>query len=340
MPPTPSTRHTGNIMITGGAGYIGSHCVQHLMNQGRKVLVVDNLSTGQARFIVSEDFKHLDTVDAQALVAVMKDYHISAVMHFSAFTYVGESVSDPEKYYANNIYGTLQLLSAMRQAAVKRFIFSSTCAIYGDPQYLPLDEKHPFNPINPYGFTKQVVEEMLKDFSQAYDLSYVSLRYFNAAGADPSGKLGEAHDPETHLIPLVLQVASGRREKISIFGNDYDTPDGTCIRDYIHIHDIAEAHLKSLEYLEAGNASNAFNIGSEQGHSVMDIIKTCEAVTGKPIPYEICPRRPGDPPALVGSAQKLKTTLHWQPKYPDLKPIIETAWAWEQAEAKRLTALS
>ncbi|MEB3286503.1 MAG: UDP-glucose 4-epimerase GalE [Vampirovibrionales bacterium] len=328
-----SNTPSGTVMVTGGAGYIGSHCVKQLLAGGRRVLVVDNLSTGYEKLVKSPDFIEADTADAEAMVKLMRDYQVSAVMHFSAFAYVGESVTNPEKYYRNNIYGTLQLLSAMREAGVKQFIFSSTCASYGDPQYLPLDEKHPLNPINPYGYTKRVVEEMLKDFSSAYGLRYVALRYFNAAGADPEGELGECHDPETHLIPLVLQVASGRRPHITVFGDDYQTPDGTCIRDYIHILDIAQAHIKALEFLEAGNASDIFNIGTGNGNSVKQIIEMCEQVSGKKIAIEMGERRPGDPPALVASNEKIKTVLGWNPDYPDLKPIIETAWAWEQKEA-------
>lgn len=328
---TSSIKET--VMVTGGAGYIGSHCVKQLLEKGRRVLVVDNLSTGHEKLVASPDVAYADTADKEQMIRLIKEYNVTAVMHFSAFAFVGESVTDPEKYYLNNIYGTLQLLSAMRETGVNRFIFSSTCATYGNPQYLPLDEKHPLNPINPYGYTKRVVEEMLKDFSNAYDLRYAALRYFNAAGADPDGELGECHDPETHLIPLVLQVASGRRPHINVFGQDYDTPDGTCVRDYIHILDIAQAHIKALEYLEAGNASDVFNIGTGIGHSVKAIIEACETVTGKKINVVYGERRPGDPAALVASNDKIKNILKWKPEYLELNPIIETAWAWEQKEA-------
>lgn len=321
------------VMVTGGAGYIGSHCVKQLIAKGRRVLVVDNLTTGHKKLVASPDVAYVDTADKGEMVRLMKEYNVGAVMHFSAFAFVGESVSDPEKYYANNIYGTLQLLSAMKEVGIQQFIFSSTCATYGNPQYLPLDEKHPQNPINPYGYTKLVVEEMLKDFSNAYGLRYVALRYFNAAGADPDGELGECHDPETHLIPLVLQVASGRRPHITVFGQDYDTPDGTCIRDYIHILDIAQAHINALEYLEDGNKSDIFNIGTGIGQSVKAIIETCESVTGKKINVVYGDRRTGDPASLVASNEKIKTVLKWKPEYLELTPIIETAWAWEQKEA-------
>lgn len=320
------------ILVTGGAGYIGSHCVQQLLAGGRQVVVLDNLTTGHHRFVLSPKFEVVDTRESDALKKVFAKYQISAVMHFAACSYVGESVVDPAKYYANNIDGTLKLLTAMREANVNRFIFSSTCAVYGYPQKLPLTETHPMSPVNPYGFSKRVVEEMMKDFSEAYGLNYVSLRYFNAAGADPSGKLGEMHNPETHLIPLILQSISGRHSGIKIFGTDYETPDGTCVRDYIHIHDIARAHLLSLDYLENGGLSSIFNLGTSHGHSVKEVIAACEKVTGKKVPVTLGDRRPGDPPALVADATKAKEVLGWEPKYHDLLPIIETAWAWEQQE--------
>jgi UDP-glucose 4-epimerase len=258
-------------------------------------------------------------------------------MHFAASCYVGESVTDPAKYYDNNLVGTMRLLQGMREAGVSQFIFSSSCATYGDPIRLPLDETHPLNPVNPYGYTKRAVEAMLSDYSRAYNLRYVSFRYFNAAGADPEGKLGECHDPETHLIPLILQVASGRRASVSIFGTDYETRDGTCIRDYIHIDDIAAAHLKGLDYLATGGESNVFNIGSETGYTVREVIEATERVTGKTITVEEGPRRPGDPPSLVASSAKIRDTLGWRPSYATLDDIIQTAWAWEQKEAARHT---
>ncbi len=328
---------TGTVLVSGGAGYIGSHCVRRLLGQGRKVVVVDNLSTGDVRFLQQTPFVQGDIRNQDLLLDTFRTYGVTAVMHFAASCYVGESVSDPQKYYDNNVFGTLQLLSAMRAAGISHCIFSSSCAVYGDPQYLPLDENHRLHPVNPYGFTKRVVEEMLKDFARAYPaFRYVSLRYFNAAGADPDGCLGEAHEPETHLIPLILQVASGRREAIQIYGTDYDTPDGTCIRDYIHIDDIALAHLKSLNYLEQNGDSAVFNIGTEHGYSVRQMIDACRRVTGKAIAVQEASRRPGDPPALVASARKIRETLNWVPQYQDLDAIIQTAWQWEQQEAARV----
>lgn len=321
------------ILVTGGSGYIGSHCVKALLDAGRRVLVVDNLCTGYQRLTVSDDFAAVDILNTEALIAALKKYEIGAVMHFAAHAYVGESVQDPEKYYRNNVMGTLSLLTAMRQLQINQLIFSSTCAVYGNPQKLPLTEDHPLNPVNPYGMTKRVVEAMLHDFSQAYGLQYVSLRYFNAAGADPDGRLGECHNPETHLIPLVLQAASGRKSDITVFGSDYDTPDGTCIRDYIHIADIAKAHVMSLDYLETNEQSNIFNVGTEHGYSVNQIIAACEKVTGKKIKVVEGERRPGDPPVLVASAEKIRNVLGWQPDFDNLDNIIQTAWRWEQSEA-------
>lgn len=319
-----------SILVTGGAGYIGSHCVHQLMSEGRSVVVYDNLTTGFKLLIRSPQFVQGDTRDRQHLAQVMKDYGVTAVMHFAASCYVGDSVQNPQFYYDNNVYGTLQLLAAMRDAEVEQIIFSSTCATYGVPQSVPLDETHSLNPINPYGMTKRTVEAMLSDFSLAYGLQYVSFRYFNAAGADPGGEIGECHDPETHLIPLVLQTASGQRPHITIYGTDYPTPDGTCIRDYIHVNDIAQAHLLGLSYLEQGGTSTVFNIGSEHGYSVREMISACEQVTGQRIAIQEGERRPGDPPRLVASAAKIKSTLGWRPAFTDLSAIIQTAWQWEQ----------
>jgi UDP-glucose 4-epimerase len=269
--------------------------------------------------------------DEAALDRIFTQHSIDAVVHFAAYAYVGESVTEPSKYFHNNTVSALAVLDAMRRHGVKYFVFSSTCATYGDPQYVPMDEKHPQNPINPYGESKYFVERILKDFDRAYGLRYTALRYFNAAGADPGGTIGESHDPETHLIPLVLQVAAGTRDKVSIFGTDYDTPDGTCVRDYIHILDLAQAHSLALERLRSGAPSDIFNLGSENGNSVREVVATCERITGRQIRTVEAPRRAGDPPRLVASATKAKSELGWKPEYDSLDPIVRTAWSWEQS---------
>lgn len=325
------------ILVTGGAGYIGSHCVKQMINHQRRVVVLDNLSTGYGQFIFGDLFIEGDISDTDLVSRILKEYDIGAVMHFAAHAYVGESVEDPEKYYRNNVGGTLSLLSAMKANRVRQLIFSSSCAVYGVPETVPITEDLPLNPINPYGFTKRVVEEMLSDFSRAYGLKYVSLRYFNAAGADSEGELGEAHEPETHLIPLVFQAIQGRREYIAVYGTDYETPDGTCIRDYIHIDDIAKAHRLSLEYLEQGGKSDVFNIGTEQGHSVHEIIQACERVAGRRPHVVEAKRRPGDPPVLVASSEKIRRVLGWEPDYKSLDAIIKTAWDWENVRAAILS---
>jgi UDP-glucose 4-epimerase len=271
-----------------------------------------------------------DMKDAALLDHIFQKYSIEAVVHFAAYAYVGESVTDPSKYYNNNTLATLAVLEAMRRHQVNHFIFSSTCATYGDPHYVPMDEAHPQNPINPYGESKYFVERILKSYNNAYGLRYTALRYFNAAGADPDARIGESHDPETHLIPLILQVATGQRVHASIFGTDYDTPDGTCIRDYIHILDLASAHALALQRLQAGEPSAVFNLGSEQGYSVREVIATCERVTGHSIPIVEEARRLGDPPRLVASAAKAKAILGWKPAFQSLEEIIATAWRWEQ----------
>ena len=321
------------ILVTGGAGYIGSHAVLTLQNAGYEVIVLDNLVYGhqdlvetvlQAKLIVG------DTCDHALLQQVFSQYKIDAVMHFAAYAYVGESVTKPAKYYRNNVVGTLTLLEAMLDAGVNNFVFSSTCATYGVPDSVPIKEEQPQNPINPYGATKLMVERMLQDFARAYDFRSVCLRYFNAAGADPEARLGEDHDPETHLIPLVLQTALGHRESISIFGTDYDTPDGSCIRDYIHILDIAQAHILALEYLLQDGKTDVFNLGNGNGFSVKQVIETARKVTGKEIKVQMSDRRPGDPPVLVGSGAKARNILGWQPQYSNLEDIIAHAWQWHQ----------
>lgn len=325
----------GSVLVTGGAGYIGSHCVRVLEERGYSVVVLDNLSTGFEPFVGKTPFVRADILDRETVASVLREYAVETVMHFAASAYVGESVTHPEAYYRNNVVGTLSLLSAMRDAGVGQLVFSSTCAVYGAPEVIPITESLPLLPVNPYGFTKRVVERMLADFSAAYGLRYVSLRYFNAAGAHPSGEIGECHEPETHLIPLVLQAALGKRSAIQIFGTDYDTSDGTCIRDYIHILDIADAHLLALDYLMAGGVSDVFNLGNGKGYSVREVIAVAEQVTGCQIPVTEAGRRRGDPPVLVACADKARARLGWHPVYDELLPVIETAWAWESSSRKQ-----
>lgn len=321
------------ILVTGGAGYIGSHAVVALQQAGYDVIVLDNLVYGH-RDIVDQVLKVElvvgDTNDRALLDTLFSTRTIDAVMHFAAYAYVGESVTDPAKYYQNNFVGTLTLLEAMRAASVNTFIFSSTCATYGVPTIVPIPEDHSQNPINPYGASKLMIERVLADFHTAYGLKSVAFRYFNAAGADPQGRLGEDHNPETHLIPLVLLTALGRRESVSIFGTDYPTPDGTCVRDYIHVTDLADAHVLGLKYLLEGGDSTIFNLGNGNGFSVREVIETARRVTGKPIPAVECDRRPGDPPALVGSSDRARSVLGWNPQYADLEKIITHAWNWHQ----------
>ncbi|MDB9511862.1 UDP-glucose 4-epimerase GalE [Kamptonema animale CS-326] len=323
----------GTILVTGGAGYIGSHAVLALKLAGYDLVILDNLVYGhqelvekvlQVKLIVG------DTNDRALLDRLFATHNITAVMHFSAYAYVGESVTDPAKYYRNNVVGTLTLLEAMLAAGVNKFVFSSTCATYGVPNKIPLTEDHPQNPINPYGATKLMVERILSDFDLAYNLKSVSFRYFNAAGANPNGLLGEDHNPETHLIPLVLLTALGKRDSISIFGTDYDTPDGTCIRDYIHVNDLASAHILGLEYLLNGGKSDFFNLGNGGGFSVKEVIEMARKITGREIKALECDRRPGDPPILVGSSEKARKILGWIPEYPDLDNIVSHAWQWHQ----------
>ncbi|NEO46936.1 UDP-glucose 4-epimerase GalE [Moorena sp. SIO3I6] len=321
------------VLVTGGAGYIGSHAVLALLGAGYNVVVLDNLVYGH-RDIVEDVLKVKlvvgDTNDRVLLDNLFSDYDISAVMHFAAYAYVGESVTDPAKYYRNNVTGTLTLLEAMVAASINKLVFSSTCATYGVPKTVPIPEDHPQNPINPYGASKLMVERILSDFHTAYDLKSVTFRYFNAAGADPEGRLGEDHTPETHLIPLVLLTALGKRESISIFGTDYPTADGTCIRDYIHVQDLASAHVLGLDYLLKGGDSEIFNLGNGNGFSVKEVIEAARLVTKQEIKAIECDRRPGDPPALVGSSDKARKLLGWYPQYCDINTILSHAWQWHQ----------
>jgi UDP-glucose-4-epimerase GalE len=325
------------ILIIGGAGYIGSHMVKMLMKEGHHVTVFDNLSRGFRDAILTNDFIQGDLLSSDDLLKLFECRSFDVVMHFSALCYVGESVQYPLMYYRNNVEGTLNLLDAMRIAGVNKFVFSSSCAVYGIPQAIPITEGQQKNPVNPYGWTKLFVENILKDCAEAYGLQSISLRYFNAAGCDPEGQLGERHDPETHLIPLVLKEAlrvqqGGNPDDIHllVFGDDYDTPDGTCIRDYIHVQDLCNAHISAMKFLMNGNVSGAeaYNLGNGKGFSVKEVIDACKRVTGIDIRYKVIARRPGDPPRLVGSAEKAQRVLGWEPQYAHLKDIIETAWRW------------
>lgn len=326
------------ILVTGGAGYIGSHAVLSLLNAGFQVIVLDNLVYGHAELVESVLKVPLivgDTCDRKLLDNLFGQHQIAAVMHFAAYAYVGESVTDPGKYYQNNLVGTLTLLDAMRAAGIDQFVFSSTCATYGVPTQIPIPEDHPQAPINPYGASKLMVERILLDYSYAYNFRSVFFRYFNAAGADPQGRLGEDHQPETHLIPLVLMTALGHRESISVYGSDYPTPDGTCIRDYIHVSDLADAHVLGIDYLRQGGATTVFNLGNGNGFSVKQVIETAERITGQSIPINFADRREGDPPALIGSSSKARDVLGWNPQYPDLEAILTHAWKWHQQRHKR-----
>lgn len=320
------------ILVAGGAGYIGSHTVKYLLRNNYNVVVVDNLVYGHAKAVLTPNFEQVDLADKPVLDKVFKKYKIDSVIHFAAFTYVGESVTNPTKYYWNNVVNTLNLLDVMVENNVKNIVFSSTCAIYGNPSYMPLDEKHSQNPISPYGKTKLMMEQIMADYEIAYGIKYAALRYFNAAGADADGELGESHTPESHLIPLVLKAIKGERENITVFGTDYDTPDGTCIRDYIHVEDLADAHMKALEKLFETQKSYELNLGTGIGTSVKEIITASEEITGKKVPVVYGKRRAGDPAVLYAANNLAKETLNWQPKYTDIKEIIKTAWAWEKSE--------
>ena len=321
----------GTILVTGGAGYIGSHTVYALIESGAEVVVADNLSTGHRGAVHPQaKFYELDIRDRGALDELFAREDISGVIHFAASSLVGESMEKPLTYYDNNLGGTLTLLQAMISVDIRHIVFSSTAAVYGEAGEMPIREDAPTHPTNCYGETKLAMERMLAWVSRAHDLSYAALRYFNAAGAHPSGAIGEAHDPETHLIPLILQVPNGKREKVYIFGDDYPTKDGTCLRDYIHVTDLADAHILALDYLQKGGASEVFNLGNGVGFTVREVLDLARQVTGEPIPADIAPRRAGDPAKLVASSEKIKTTLGWKPRYDSLETIIDTAWTWHR----------
>jgi UDP-glucose 4-epimerase len=317
-----------HVLICGGAGYIGSHMVKMVKKEGHQVTTFDNLSTGHRWAVKWGRFIEGDLLDSSALARLFSENHFDVVMHFSARSLVGESVQRPLLYYRNNVTGTLNLLEAMRKANVNLFIFSSSAAIFGNPIKEKIDENHPQIPINPYGHSKLMVEQILRDFVSGYGLNSVSLRYFNAAGADPEGEIGEAHNPETHLIPNVIKAVLGMGEELKVFGDDYDTPDGTCVRDYIHVNDLCRAHLLALEYLKKHPGAHGFNLGNGQGFSVQEIIKTTEKVVGRKIPYSIVARRAGDPARLVADSTVAKNELKWKSRYGKLEDIIFSAWRW------------
>ncbi|SFD62078.1 UDP-galactose 4-epimerase [Enterococcus casseliflavus] len=317
------------ILVLGGAGYIGSHAVDQLIEQGKQVVVVDNLLTGHRQAIHPvATFYEGDIRDKAFLQSVFEKETIDGVIHFAASSLVGESVEKPLKYFNNNVYGMQVLLEVMKEHQVKHIVFSSTAATYGEPDHSPITEETPTNPKNPYGESKLIMEKMMRWCDEAYGMKYVALRYFNVAGAKSDASIGEDHDPETHLVPIILQAALGQRKEVAIFGEDYDTPDGTCVRDYVHVEDLIAAHLLALEYLQKGNESNVFNLGSNHGYSVKEMVEAARNVTKKEIPARVAPRRAGDPSTLVASSEKARKVLGWKPVYTDVEAIIETAWNW------------
>ncbi|WDF52018.1 UDP-glucose 4-epimerase GalE [Paenibacillus sp. KACC 21273] len=319
------------ILVTGGAGYIGSHTVADLLERGEEVVVIDNLLTGHREALLGGTLYEGDLRDKELLARIFAENEITAVIHFAASSLVGESMQNPFKYYDNNVYGAMCLLDAMQQAGVKKIVFSSTAATYGEPEKVPIEESDRTEPANVYGETKLMMERMMNWFDKVHGIRYVALRYFNAAGAHISGKIGEDHRPESHLVPLVLQTALGQREFISVFGEDYPTEDGTCVRDYIHVSDLADAHIKSVEYLNNDGASNVFNLGNGQGFSVKQVIETAVKVTGRDIPVKFEARRSGDPAVLVASSEKARSVLGWKPSYHQLEDIISGAWQWHES---------
>ncbi len=319
-------------MVVGGAGYIGSHLVRTLSDLGEALVVVDNLEQGHRESIADTEFFQADLRHAESLSGAFQKYpDVDVVIHLAAYISVGESVRDPGKYWRNNTVGVLNLLTAMGQSGVSKIVFSSTAAIFGEPKYTPIDEDHPKAPASPYGYTKLAVENMFEHFEVSHGLRSVCLRYFNASGADPSGSIGEDHAPEEHLIPVAMLAALGRRPSLKVFGTDYDTPDGTCVRDYIHICDLADAHVLAVKHLRSGGDSRRYNLGNGEGYSVRQVIETVSDVIGQPVPYELADRRPGDPAVLVGSSQKIREDWGWTPKRPALRTIVEDAWRWHSS---------
>lgn len=318
------------ILVTGGAGYIGSHTVKELLKRGYDTVTLDNLSTGHRKLVPGGEFVEVDLRDLKTLQEVFSVYPVEAVIHFAASCYVGESVKEPMKYYENNILCGMNLLAAMTASEARHIIFSSTAATYGNPVELPITEEHPQAPINPYGQTKLLFENILASHDRVYGIRNVCLRYFNAAGDDADGEIGEIHDPETHLIPLTLEAALGGIPHLEVLGTDYDTLDGTCVRDFIHVTDLADAHIRSLEYLMDGGPSNAYNLGTGEGHSVRQLLEAAERITGRTIPHVDAPRRPGDPPDLVASAEKIGKELGWTAQHSSIDNILKTAWEWQK----------
>jgi len=327
---TSNNLNSRTVLVTGGAGYVGSHACKALSAAGYLPIAYDNLVYGHEWAVRWGPLERGDILDRCRLDDVISQHRPCAILHFAAFAYVGESVTDPSRYYRNNVEGSLNLLEAARDHGIDKFVFSSTCATYGIPDRLPITEDTPKKPINPYGSTKLIVERMLADFGIAHGLRFIALRYFNAAGADAQGEIGEDHEPETHIIPLLLDAASGRRPDVTIFGTDYETPDGTCVRDYIHVADLADAHVNALEALLAGNSSTVYNLGNGQGFSVLEVLDAVERVTGLNVPVIRGDRRPGDPAALVSDATKARELLGWRPQFDRLDDIVRTAWAWHQ----------
>ncbi len=321
------------VLVAGGAGYIGSHTVQELVREGFDVLVLDNLSSGRKELIGGAPFVKADLLDREALRRVFRGRRIGAVLHFASLIQVGESVADPRKYYTHNLTTSLNLFNAMLEAGTPALIFSSTAAVYGEPEEIPIPETHPARPANPYGRAKLMVEAILRDYERAHGLRSVVLRYFNAAGAAGDGTAGECHDPETHLVPNILLSALGRKPRLRVFGGDFPTPDGTAVRDYIHVTDLAAAHVLALKSLLAGGAGDVINLGTEEGRSVLEVIRTAERVTGRPIPYDLAPRRPGDVAVLLASKAKAEKALGWKPRRSSLETIVETAWNWHRKSA-------
>ena len=323
-----------NVLVTGGAGYIGSHTCKHLAAAGHTPVVFDDLSQGHEWAVKWGPLERGSLGDPARLAALFAAHRVDAVVHFAASALVGESMGDPGKYFRNNTLGTFNLIEAMRAAGVGTIVFSSTCATYGNPLRTPIDETHPQAPVNPYGESKWMVERMLRWYGESHGLRWMALRYFNAAGADPDGEIGEDHDPESHLIPLVIGGTLGTRPPVKVFGDDYQTPDGTAVRDYIHVNDLADAHLRAIERLDAGAASQPINLGTGRGHSVREVIDAVSQVAGRQAPFQVAPRRAGDPPALVADAARANDVLGWSPRFADLATIVEHAWRWHSGRGR------